>query len=304
MSDTIHISQCPVCGNKNNDLFLESKDYFASQQKFSIEKCPACEFRFTQDFPSEETISTYYESQDYISHSDSKKGFINSLYHKARAYMLNSKARFVEKQSDKKGSLLDIGAGTGYFGNEMKQRGWNVALIEKSDSARSFIKEKWNLNVEDHQSLFSLLPDSFDVITLWHVLEHLQSLNETMNKLHTILKENGTLLIALPNADSYDAKKYGKYWAAYDLPRHLWHFNANSLALLAANHGFEVRKLKRMPLDVFYISLLSEKYRGRSMGMIRAICNGKFGWIAALFNIRKTSSLIYVLKKKPLTTNH
>jgi len=232
--------------------------------------------------------------------------------------MLKSKAKLVEKQNEnqnenqnvtrfekrvtfktfEKGNLLDVGAGTGYFANEMKNRNWNVSAIEKNAEARQFIKENWNIEAQDDDALFSLPENSFDVITLWHVLEHLEHLNEVMKKLHSLLKNDGTLVIALPNADSYDARKYKSFWAAYDLPRHLWHFSPKTFSLLASNNGFEIIKTKRMLFDVFYICLLSEKYRGKKFGFVRAFFMASIAWLLSVFCVKNTSSLIYVLKKQ------
>ncbi len=295
---TIHISSCPVCNSPEIKTYIEGEDYFASKEAFNIEKCQSCGFLFTQNFPAEEYIGSYYESPDYISHSDSQKGLINSLYHKVRSYMLKSKARLIEEQTPRKGSLLDIGAGTGYFANEMKKRAWDVSAIEKNSQARQFIKDKWGIEAKDDETLSNLPGNSFDVITLWHVLEHLEHLNEVMEKLYSILKEDGILIIALPNSASYDARKYKIFWGGYDLPRHLWHFNPETFKLLASQHGFEVKKTKRMPFDVFYVSLLSERYRKKLFGVFRAVFWGSIGWLESGFNIKNTSSLIYVLKKK------
>jgi 2-polyprenyl-3-methyl-5-hydroxy-6-metoxy-1,4-benzoquinol methylase len=294
---TIHIDICPVCNSPEKEIFIQGQDFFASQEFFDIEKCKKCGFLFTQNFPAEEYIGTYYESPDYISHSNSQKGFINSIYHKVRSFMLKNKAHLIEKMSKERGSLLDIGAGTGYFGNEMQQRNWQVSLIEKSPQARDFIKQNWQINVQDENALFLFPEKTFDVITLWHVLEHLEKLNETMSYLHSILKDNGTLVLALPNAGSFDAEKYGKFWAAYDVPRHLWHFSPKTLKIFAQKHRFEIVKTKRMPFDVFYVSLLSEKYGRHPLGIIRAFFVGTAGWITSLFCINRTSSLIYILKK-------
>ena len=294
---TIHIVSCPVCKNENLKLFLKGKDHFASKETFNIEQCETCGFLFTQDFPSEKNIDSYYVSDDYISHSDSRKGLMNKLYHQVRKYMLGRKTKLVEKQFSQKGTLLDIGAGTGYFANEMKNTGWAVAAIEKSVQARNFIKEKWNIDAQEDKALFEIPQHSVDVITLWHVLEHIENLNEVMQQLHKILQSNGTLFVALPNAASFDAKHYQSFWAAYDLPRHLWHFTPQTFALLASKHNFKIVKTKRMAFDVFYISLLSEKYREKSLGLLRAIFTASIGWISSVFNKNKASSLIYVFKK-------
>jgi len=294
---TIHIHSCPVCKSENLKLFLKGKDHFASKETFNIEKCDSCGFLFTQDFPSENYIDSYYVSDQYISHSDSRKGLMNKLYHYVRRYMLGRKTKLIEKQSSQKGRLLDIGAGTGYFAHEMQNKGWAVTAIEKNEQARNLCKEKWNIDARDNKALFELPHHSFDVITLWHVLEHLENLNEVMQQLYVLLQPSGTLVVAIPNATSYDAKHYQSFWAAYDLPRHLWHFTPQTFSQIASNHNFKIVETKRMAFDVFYISILSEKYRGKSMRMVRAFFTAFIGWLSSVFNKSKTSSLIYVLKK-------
>jgi len=294
---TIHIASCPVCKNENLKFFLKGNDHFASKETFNIEKCEVCGFLFTQDFPSENNIGSYYVSDDYISHSDSRKGLMNKLYHQVRKYMLGRKTKLVEKQFSQKGTLLDMGAGTGYFANEMKNKGWTVSAIEKSAHARNFIKEKWNIDAHDDSALYKIPQQSVDAITLWHVLEHLENLDEVMKQLYDILQPAGTLFVALPNAASFDAKHYHSFWAAYDLPRHLWHFTPQTFAFLASKHNFKIVKTKRMAFDVFYISLLSEKYRGKSLGLLRAFFIASTGWLSSIFNKKNTSSLVYVLKK-------
>jgi 2-polyprenyl-3-methyl-5-hydroxy-6-metoxy-1,4-benzoquinol methylase len=294
---TILVLNCPVCNNKKTAPFLHGKDHFASKEIFIIEKCESCGLLFTQNFPSETDIASYYVSDNYISHSDSRKGFVNKLYHSIRRYMLKSKAKIVEKYHTKKGALLDIGAGTGYFANEIKHRGWMVSAIEKNPQARNFIKQNWNIDAQDSTALFQMPQHSFHVITLWHVLEHIEQLNEMMQRLHFLLHQSGTLVIALPNAASYDAKHYKSFWAAYDVPRHLWHFTPQTFALLASKHNFKIIEIKRMSFDVFYICLLSEKYRGKLFELMRAITVALIGWFLSIFNINNTSSLIYILKK-------
>jgi 2-polyprenyl-3-methyl-5-hydroxy-6-metoxy-1,4-benzoquinol methylase len=297
MIETIHTDTCPICKSHNIKHFIQGKDFLTTQESFNIEKCESCGFLFTQDFPSEKHIGSYYLSDNYISHSDSRNGLFNKLYHRVRRYMLKSKAKLVEKQWAEKGTLLDIGAGTGYFANEMKQRGWRVSAMEKNPEARNFIQKNWHIDAQDENALSQIQQHSFQVITLWHVLEHLEHLHEIMQQLHSILQHNGTLIIALPNAASYDAKKYKSFWAAYDLPRHLWHFTPQTFALLASQHQFKIVKTKRMAFDVFYICLLSEKYRGKPAGVLRALIMAITGWFLSIFNINNSSSLIYVLKK-------
>jgi len=294
----VHLNNCPVCGSSKIGTFLHGKDFFSSGEDFDIVQCESCGFKFTKDFPDEENISSYYDSPEYISHSDTRKGFVNYMYHWVRSLMLNKKMTLVNTHSTNKRILMDIGCGTGYFAGKMKQNGWEVLAIEKNPKAREFVKATWGIHVQDSVQLHEISEKKIDVITLWHVLEHIEQLNETMQQLHTILKDKGTLVIALPNSNSYDAKVYKKYWAAYDLPRHLWHFSPITFNHFAELHGFQILKTVRMPFDVFYIALISEKYNSRRFGKLFAIYHGFIGWVKSHSDAENTSSLIYILKKK------
>ena len=278
---------------------FECKDHLVTNEVFSVFKCPECGFAFTQDFPAESEIGIYYDDPEYISHTDSHKGIINSLYHQARKIALRSKTGFVSKYAPAStGTLLDIGCGTGYFLNAMRQKKWVVTGIEKSEQTRIYAHDKFGLNIQDSDYLFDIPANTKDVITLWHVLEHLEKLNETMESLHRILKDNGTLFIALPNKESADACYYKENWAAYDVPRHLWHFSPADFELFANKHNFELIRTKGMPFDPFYISMLSEKNNGSKTSSISGLFKGGWFFLQSLFNLNKNSSLVYILKKK------
>ena len=221
----LSINACPLCGGTHLKRVMTCTDYYASGEQFDVLSCEDCGFTFTQGVPVEAEIGRYYETPDYISHSDTKKGAMNAIYHQVRKYMLGKKARLVAKESHRKsGRLLDIGTGTGYFASTMEQRGWKVEAIEKNAQARMFAQEHFGLDVKAEEELQEFEAGSFDVITLWHVMEHLEHLDETWERLRELLSDRGVLIVAVPNCSSYDAVKYGKYWAAYDVPRHLWHF--------------------------------------------------------------------------------
>ncbi|MDO5570203.1 MAG: class I SAM-dependent methyltransferase [Bacteroidales bacterium] len=293
----IHISYCPVCNSQQLSAFTKCNDHSISKEDFQIMKCDNCGFLFTQDFPDESLIGEYYKSKDYISHSNSRKGLINNVYHIARTIMLNRKAKIVCKESGmEKGKLLDIGCGTGYFLHTMKKMGWDVMGVEKSDDASKVAKEHFNIDVKN---LLNEVDDNnkYDVITLWHVMEHLQDLKGTFEKLRSLLKDDGTLIVAVPNSESFDAEYYKENWAAYDVPRHLWHFNATTLGILSKREEFKIEKFGPMPLDAFYISMLSEKLQGKSCSFFRGMLIGIKALNSALTNPRKSSSLIFILRK-------
>ncbi len=294
--DRIHHSNCPLCEGKNKQPFLSVKDHSISGEPFELAICKDCDFLFTQDAPSESAIAPYYESEDYISHSDTKKGLVDRLYHLARSFMLKSKQKTVEQLAAGK-KLLDIGSGTGYFLHHMQSAGWEVTGIEPSEAGRSFAQKQFGLNVYPTDELFTLEKGQYDAITMWHVLEHIHDMHRYMEMIHTLLTEQGLLVIALPNHTSYDAHHYRDYWAAYDVPRHLWHFSPKTLERLAHKHGFRLIGIKRMPLDAFYVSMLSEKYKRSSLGLFKGIFTGMISNIKSLGGKKRCSSLIYLLKK-------
>ena len=262
-------------------------------------RCSECGFLFTQDFPVEAEIGRYYATPDYISHSDTRKGVMNSVYHWVRAYMLGRKARLVMREAHRKtGHLLDIGTGTGYFPATMKRRGWTVEAVEKNEGARRFAAEHFGLDVRPEGELQGMKAESFDVITLWHVMEHLEHLNETWELLHRLLTDKGVLVVAVPNCSSYDAQKYGAYWAAYDVPRHLWHFTPDTMQRFGARHGFILAEHYPMPFDAFYVSMLTERHLHHSCPFLRGLLTGTLAWFSSLVRKERSSSMIYVFRKK------
>ncbi len=289
---------CSVCGNSTFKKVVETKDFTVSNEVFEVLECKSCSFKFTQNIPIQSKIGKYYASEDYISHSDTKEGLINKLYHFARNFMLNSKAKLLEKnnQSNSK-NLLDIGCGTGYFLNTMKNKSWNITGIEADEGARSLAISNFDLQVFDVEKLFQF-NQKFDTITMWHVLEHIHDLNEYIKQCYELLSENGTLIIAVPNANSFDAKYYKANWAAWDVPRHLYHFTPQSMQKLLEKHQFKIVQKKLMPFDPFYIALLSEKYKKSALALIKGFTIGKISLLNAIFNVDKASSVIYVIKKQ------
>ncbi|TAH20365.1 MAG: class I SAM-dependent methyltransferase [Cytophagales bacterium] len=292
-------TECPICSGKNLIPFLVCKDYTVSGEQFEIAYCQPCHTGLTQNIPDQASIGSYYKAESYISHSNTKAGLINRLYHYARNWMLRSKYDLVSKATHvHQGSLLDIGSGTGYFLDMMKKKQWQVKGIEADEDARKFAEQQFGLTIFPPSELTRLAEKQFDAITLWHVLEHLHELNGSWQQFGRLLKDAGTLFIAVPNHECYDAAHYKAQWAAYDVPRHLWHFSPTSIATLAQNHGFQIMEKKIMPFDPFYIALLSEKYAANSIGLIRGALHGGIALLRGLLNVDKSSSIIYVLKKK------
>lgn len=293
-----NVKNCPVCNGNEFSTILSCTDFFVSGEKFKIKQCSSCGFKITENIEDEENIGSYYQSENYISHSNTTKGVVNSVYHQVRKYMLGRKRRLVEKAAAiQKGHILDVGTGTGFFLNEMKEYGWHVTGIEKSDNAREFAQSEFNLDNLPTEELFKLKEKSYDVISLWHVLEHIHQLNENMDAFFRLLKNDGKLIIAVPNHDSYDAKHYKQFWAAYDVPRHIWHFAPDQMKQLGEKHGFKLMSLHTMPFDSFYVSMLSEKYKKSSLALFKGIFHGKISWLGSLINRARCSSVIYVFEK-------
>lgn len=294
----IILESCPLCGQQHLHHFLDCKDYTASGETFALWKCDDCGFVFTQGFPDESEIGRYYEAPSYISHSDTHKGVVNKLYHVARSFMLSRKTGLVRRLSGlKHGRLLDYGAGTGYFAHAMSRKGWEVQAVEKSAQARQFALEHFKLRLSDVPALDTFAPGSFDVITLWHVMEHVQELDVLWQKLNSLLSDHGILVVAVPNCASLDALHYKNFWAAYDVPRHLWHFTPGTMLKWGAKYGFILERHYRMPLDAFYISMLSEKYRKSPMGVLRGLNRGFACLFGSLGRKSWSSSVIYVFRK-------
>lgn len=293
------LTKCPLCGDEQLEPVLTCVDSYASGEMFKLCRCARCGFLMTQDAPAEEEIARYYEAPDYISHTDTRKGVMNRVYHWARSYMLRRKAQLVERESHAtKERLLDIGTGTGYFAAEMARRGWQVDAVEKSAQARKFAKEHFGLKVLPDHSLDSLPEGAYRVVTLWHVMEHLYDLEATWKRIHQLLEERGVLIVAVPNCTSWDARKYGAYWAAYDVPRHLWHFTPNTIQQMGEKQGFILAERFPMPLDAFYVSMLSEKHMHHKAAFLRGLLAGIPAWWASLVRKERSSSMIYVFRKK------
>ena len=293
-----NVHQCPVCDGKTFSHFLTCTDFFVSGEEFEIKQCENCGFKITENIEDENNIGRYYQSEEYISHSNTSKGLVNSVYHSVRKYMLGRKRRLVEKVTGtRNGHILDVGTGTGFFLNEMKEYGWRITGTEKSEEARNFAKKEFNLNNLPTEDLFNLDSNSFDVITLWHVLEHIHQLKENMEAFQKLLKKDGKLIIAVPNHDSSDAKHYKQFWAAYDVPRHIWHFAPKQMKQFGEKYGFKLSSLHTMPFDSFYVSMLSEKYKKSKLALFNGIFHGKISWLKSLVNPAKCSSVIYVFEK-------
>jgi 2-polyprenyl-3-methyl-5-hydroxy-6-metoxy-1,4-benzoquinol methylase len=300
-----HIEKCPICGNIEKKKIFTCTDHYATGEVFDLFSCNSCGFMFTQDFPVEAEIGRYYDTKDYISHSDTNEGFVNKIYHIVRKRMLRKKALLVKAHTRSSSSwLLDIGCGTGYFLKEMSNHGFSVRGIEKNKEAREFAHRHLGVSSYEPEKMEEFDEYSFGTITLWHSLEHLEQLNETLKRINKLLVENGTVFVAVPNANSADADIYKEFWAAYDLPRHLWHFTPETMKLLAQKHGFGVDAMYPMPFDAFYVSMLSEKYKKNKLHFLAGFFVGLKCYFKTLNKPEKSSSIIYVLKKSEVLNFH
>ncbi|UKN00474.1 class I SAM-dependent methyltransferase [Paracrocinitomix mangrovi] len=291
------ITQCPVCDSSEFSTALEGVDYGYTQEEFTIVSCTSCGFWFTNPIPTEDKIGDYYKSENYISHTSSKKGLFERLYHIVRKRAIKQKFK-LSSRGKSQGHLLDIGCGTGDFLLFASQN-WKVKGLEPSDDARKLAADK-GVDVSPATDLHSLEANTFDSITMWHVLEHVYDLNKDLAQIKNVLKDDGYLYVAVPNRTSFDAKHYQKYWAAYDLPIHLYHFAPADIKTLMKKHGMEVEKVLPMKFDSYYVSMLSEQYKNQhkklSIGdIIKGFWNGFRSNMKA--NNETYSSQIYVIKK-------
>ena len=279
----------------NKKTYLTVKDHSVSGEVFQLLYDDEFDMLITSPQPSEDELPKYYKSQDYISHTDTQRNLFEKLYHFIRRISLKKKLKLINLFFSEEKMLLDIGCGTGEFLKIAQQNNWTVFGIEPNKKARSIANKKTNNSVSDIEELSNFKPQSFDVITLWHVLEHLPRLKEHISILKSLLKSNGTLIIAVPNYKSYDAKYYKEFWAAYDAPRHFWHFSQTSISKLFEKENMYVENRLPMKFDSYYVSLLSEKYKSGWMNIFNAF---RIGWLSNFKAKQSTecSSLIYCIK--------
>lgn len=294
----IETTNCPVCNSTESKVHLESKNFRINMKPFTVKECTSCSMRYTSPLPAENEIGEYYASENYISHTGTKKGLINTLFHMVRFITIRSKFRLISKVGKGK-KLLDVGAGNGVFLNFVNQKGWDVNGVELDDTSRAHIEEtlgkKIATTVNDNDE-----KEVYDVITMWHVLEHVYQLKKDIKTIKGKLKKDGTLLIAVPNCGSHDEKRYQDYWSAYDLPIHLYHFRPQNIKDLFAQFDMEVVDMKPMKFDAYWISLESEKYKNGVKNSLGVYIKGF--WHGLMSNLKakngEYSSQIYVIQNK------
>jgi 2-polyprenyl-3-methyl-5-hydroxy-6-metoxy-1,4-benzoquinol methylase len=272
--------------------YLDVKDHSISKEEFRLLRDETIDLVFTFPQPIEEKLATYYESEDYISHTDGKRSLFEKAYQFVKNIALKRKLKLINELQSSKGLLLDIGTGTGDFLSQAKQNGWQIIGVEPNEKARNIALQK-GVTYIGHTS--ELEDHSVDVVTMWHVLEHVPDVNAQIKELKRLLKPAGTIVIAVPNFNSYDANYYGKFWAAYDVPRHLWHFSRLSIEKLFEREKLQLLETRPMFFDSFYVSLLSEKYKTGKMNYYTAFLVGlQSNWKAR--TSRDYSSHIYIIK--------
>jgi len=288
------IQTCPSCNNQILDDLFECQDYFLSKELFSISECNQCKLLITNPQPAETELGHYYKSESYASHKTQAKSALDYVYMRARKYAIVTKFNLLKKYPHNH-TILDYGCGTGDFLKYCHDRGWNVTGFEPSDVARKIAFDKLGRNIHGNKAELNK-KEQFSIITLWHVLEHIPDIKEIILTLRSLVADNGKIIFALPNHESYDANHYGKYWAAYDVPRHLYHFSRLSIEYLLSNNGMQLDEVIPMKLDSYYISIMSERYKTNSSNYFKAFINGYKSNIYG----RRTgnySSLIYICSK-------
>jgi len=286
-------------------IIISCKDYTATNESFDLILNEEFEMLFTSPKPKEEDLSKYYDSDAYISHTDSTKSLIDKIYQIVKNYTIAKKVELINSFQSEEKEILDIGCGTGDFLEVSKSNGWKVVGIEPNDKAKNVAVKKVNLAKAEVSRFYKNIEDlidkkgnqQFDIITMWHVLEHVYDLEDYISKLEKLLKPNGRLIIAVPNYKSYDATYYREFWAAYDVPRHLWHFSQKSITKLFGMKNMKLVKTLPMKFDSYYVSLLSEKYKTGSTNLLRALLIGIWSNQKAKAT-KEYSSLIYILKKQ------
>ena len=286
---------CPWCGCTENTSYLKVKDYFLTREEFEILECPQCHLLYTSPRPSLPESQRYYQSNNYFSHQENKSGFIPRVYEFVKSFNIHSKVRMATKGMTP-GSALDIGCGVGDFLFSLQRRGWSVNGIEPSSQARNIASKRLGFTPLDPTESPALPDASFDLVTLWHVLEHVDDLALQISELQRLLKPGGRLIIALPNFTSFDAQFYKEHWAAWDVPRHLNHFSPEFMQSMFANLSFQYIDNHKLIWDAFYISYLSESFLNHSLPLIRGFFVGLRSNTKALRSGRY-SSLVYRFQK-------
>lgn len=287
-------NKCPWCGSNKAQINLWLKDEFLTKKDFHICECLNCGLLYTMPRPSKEKIGAYYKSDEYYSHQENKKGFVPRLYEAIKKINLKHKFRLASRDLPV-GKLLDIGCGVGDFLHLAEHNGWQCTGVEPSEEAREIARQRIKGDLLYSEDLEQLPDQSFDLITMWHVLEHVDDLKWQVAQLQRLIKPNGRIVIAVPNYRSYDGRFYNAYWAAYDVPRHLNHFNKTVLTKIFKTSGLSLVSMDKLVWDAYYISFMSEQYKHHFMPLVRGVFRG----LVSNAKARRSgewSSLVYVFR--------
>jgi 2-polyprenyl-3-methyl-5-hydroxy-6-metoxy-1,4-benzoquinol methylase len=295
-----HLKHCPRCGSEFNGATLSVVDHSISKEVFELQDCLRCGFRATNPRPKQDEIGRYYESDKYISHTNAKGSLQDRLYQWVRKRALRKKHEII-REYQPSGRVLDIGCGTGQFLAYLMSRGYAVQGVEPSPTAREQAIADHGIQVVPSLDRISA-QENLQVVTMWHVLEHVPDVGATFKKLFALLADRGLLVIAVPDRESWDAVHYGADWAAYDVPRHLSHFRRQDVRWFLQAHGFALIAVKPMWMDSYYIALLTEQYRGASLpvAFIKGALLGTWSNLISLISGRPTSSSMYLARKAEL----
>ena len=288
--------KCPWCESEKTQIHLWLKDEFLTHEDFQIYECLHCGLLFTEPRPSKDKIGAYYKSEEYYSHQENKKGFIPKLYEGVKSVNLKHKYKIAAKGKCV-GKMLDIGCGVGDFLHTAEQHGWQCTGVEPSEDAKAIASKRIKAEIISSEDLEKISDETFDVITMWHVLEHVDNLKWQVKQLQRLIKPDGRIVIALPNYKSYDAEYYKEKWAAYDVPRHLNHFNKKTLAKIFNSQGMRLIKSNKLVWDAYYISYMSEQYRHHSLPLVKGAFRGLLSNCKARSN-GEWSSLVYVFESR------
>lgn len=289
-------NKCPWCGSEKAQINLWLKDEFLTKEDFHIRECLNCGLLYTMPRPDKDKIGAYYKSNEYYSHQENKKGFIPKVYERVKSVNLKHKYKLATNGLQP-GKLLDIGCGVGDFLHTSEMHGWECIGVEPSEEAKAIAQKRVKGKIITSEELEGFPNGAFDVITMWHVLEHVDDLKWQVAQLQRLVKPSGRVIIALPNYKCYDGQYYKEQWAAYDVPRHLNHFNRNVLTKIFKTNGLELVKMDKLKWDAYYISYLSEQYKHHSLPLVRGLYRGFISNCKAKRS-GEWSSLVYVFERK------
>lgn len=301
-NNNLETTKCQICENESfNIQYPDVKNRLNVSETFTIVQCSKCGFMFLNPRPDQKTIIKYYDLEEYHPHNVSEESMFDRIYSKVRKININAKRKLINKLFDNSGSLLDIGCGTGEFLQHMQENDWNVQGMETAEGARDMAAEN-GIKISEN---LSQVKDSFDVVTMWHVFEHIHDIDELMKNIHRILNDEGYLILTVPNINSQDAGYYKSEWIALDAPRHLYHFRPEDMILLLKKHNFKLEKIhNKLHFDVWYNVLLSAQLKGKIKGKNATILDyiiagiiGKISFFYGLINKKKTTSPVYIAKK-------